>query len=240
MQPLAAGAGQRRAAHRRWPAAKPIRATTWRRVDHDSARRWTALAASTDARRWCSTATPPTLFLVVARSAGAAQRPRRPDDLRRRREAPRRARAAASPRSTAGVRRMSTSTASRSPPTPSSARRVQRWPLLEAAARPRHGRAVRRGRRRDGSTARPDRRTPADTQAVRRAAGQVPGAAAPRGRHADRAGAGQVDGLRRGDGGRRRRRRTAPPHRLGREGPGRPAGTPGRPRPRSSCTARWA
>ncbi|SOZ09860.1 protein of unknown function (plasmid) [Cupriavidus taiwanensis] len=86
----------------------------------------------------------------------------------------------------------------------------------------RHRRAVRRGRRRDGKADPDHRRIPGHAPAVRQAAGQLPGAAAPHGRHAGAEGTGAVDGLRRRAGAGRNRPRRAPPHAVRRQGHGGP------------------
>ena len=182
MHGLAAAARGRRACRSRWPAAKPTRATT----PPTCRRRRGATAAtgsSTGARAWCCTATAPrccwssraapgqrhdrdglTLFAIDAHAPGL--RVQGFDTLDGGRAAHLELR---------GVR--------------VAADRVDRRSRRGLAADrggagPRQRRAGRRGCRGDGGAARTERRAPAHTQAVRRAAGQVPGAAAPRGRHA--------------------------------------------------------
>ena len=67
-------------------------------------------------------------------------------------------------------------------------------PADRARRRRGHGRALRRGGRRDGRDARADGRVPQDAPAVRRRHRRLPGAAAPRGRHVRRPRAGALHG----------------------------------------------
>ena len=99
---------------------------------------------------------------------------------------------------------------SRSAPTPLIGEPGNAYPLIEQVVDSGIAALARRGGRRDGRDARDHGRLPEAAQAVRRADRQLPGAAAPRRRHADRARTGALDGdACHHDGGRGERRRAA-------------------------------
>ena len=111
------------------------------------------------------------------------------------------------------------------------------FPLIERVVDIGDRGACRRSGRRDERDARDHRRLPQAAQAVRRADRQLPGAAAPRRRHADRARAGALDGDARHHDERGAERRRAAQGDLRRQGADRPLGQDRRPAARSSCMA---
>jgi hypothetical protein len=113
-------------------------------------------------------------------------------------------------------------------------------PQIEQRARRGHAGHLRRGGRRHAPPAARHARLRAPAQAVRRADRELPGAAAPPGRHAHGTGAGRRAHRERGGGRRCRSARRARPRGLVRQGGRRPRRARPWGRARCSCMAAWA